>query len=84
VLNIGINPSFAPVILFLGACGDHLGKGGIAGYAKPVLPNGFGERLTDLQVLEWNDRSPLWLDPISIGIIARIRHRKHPVPIGAN
>jgi hypothetical protein len=84
VLNIRINPCFAPVILFLGACGDHLGKGGIAGDAKPILPNGFGERFAYLQVFERNDRPPLRLYPIGIGIIARIRHRKHTVAIGTD
>lgn len=62
---------------------DHLRKFDIGGDAEPVLADGFAKRLRHAKSGQRQNGPPLWLNPIGIGIVTRVGHRKHAVRIAA-
>jgi hypothetical protein len=82
-LDIRIDPRLVTIRRHGCAGVNHLRKCRVGSDAKPVLPDRFGERLRHAKIGQRQDRSLFWFDPISIGVIARIGHREHPVRIAA-
>ena len=82
-LDIGVDPGFITVRRNRCTSIDHLRKRRIGGDAKPVLPDRFRQRLRHAKSSQRQYRPPFRLDPISVGIIARVSHREHAVRIAA-
>jgi hypothetical protein len=83
ILNSAVDPRAVAIFGFLRTGADNIGKDGVGRDAKPVFADGFGQRMRNVEIVERQDRPAFWLDPIGIGIIARVGHRENPAGIGA-
>lgn len=81
--DIGINPSFISIRCSLGTGCDHFCKGRVAGDAKNILANRFGQRPRKAEMIQRQDRALFRFDPIGVVIVARVRHRENPLGVGA-
>ncbi len=81
--DIGINPSFISIRCSLGTGCDHFCKGHVAGDAKNIVANRFGQRPRKAEMIQRQDRALFRFDPIGVVIVARVRHRENPLGIGA-
>ncbi len=84
VLNFWIYPRLVAIVILLGAHGYHARKVMIGGNPKPVLPNGFGQRVRQPKPLQ-RENGPLFrLNPKCVGVIARVGHRENTISISAH
>ena len=71
------DPRAAAIAPGTGAGADHFGKGGVAGHRKCAFAQNLGQRARAVETVQWQDRPAARFDPENLGIVARIRHRKH-------
>ena len=82
LLDLLVDPRLAPVGGVGRTMRDHLGEGSVGAHFEPVLPDRLGKAFRQVKSVERQHRPPLRLDPESVGIVARVRHREDADGIG--
>ena len=54
----------------------------VGGHAEPVAADRLGQRMGQMEAIEWKDGTPLGLDPVDVLRFPVVRHRKHADGIG--
>lgn len=81
--DLAIDPGLLPPRFGLGAGGNYLGKGAVAGDGKNIAAQRLAQRLRQMKIAKRQDGAAARFDPESFGIVARIGHGKNADRIGS-